>query len=431
MTLLLIGSWNRRDFSRQPQRSFNPDFRKCWKVCGSYFQASGALDGLAPTGTFLWNGEDPSQLTNFTIRFAKFNADLVDMVYVLGTLVPNSTIIFKDAVGRAFTLIFQSFSMTTDGNANDVYDCIVQGVASNSNYIYGPAEIETCGFDFILASAGGGGDVNTTEFTQAFNDPFVGDPFADAFVAANPSEGLFIESIASTNLFMFSISANAWFQINGAGGGIASVNDGQGITIDVTTPSAPIVDLGGVVDEEIVIDIQGTVAETESVTISGTADAGDTMEFVFLPEGTQLTVDDGTPNTVTNAGFYAGSVNINTQNLSGTSKTHVLNLGDNDRLFLSASDSVSGDVISFALYDDKVELTMPAVESGTALVGQVLTLQNATTGEVEFQAGAGGNTIYSGDDALTGTRTVQRGWLPIDVSKWCEQCEYQQRTDWT
>jgi hypothetical protein len=49
-----------------------------------------------------------------------------------------------------------------------------------------------------------------------------------------------------------------------------------------------------------------------------------------------------------------------------------------------------------------------AVDSGAAVVGQVLTL-SALTGEVEFQTAAGGSNIYTVDGTITGNRTLTTG----------------------
>jgi hypothetical protein len=57
---------------------------------------------------------------------------------------------------------------------------------------------------------------------------------------------------------------------------------------------------------------------------------------------------------------------------------------------------ISGPLTSFTVTDSKLNVRTPNVSGGTAIVGQVLTLQDLVTGEVEFQ-NAGGGGLNSGD----------------------------------
>lgn len=71
------------------------------------------------------------------------------------------------------------------------------------------------------------------------------------------------------------------------------------------------------------------------------------------------------------------------------------------QIVLSYSDSaLAPDAYTISIDIDGIKTFTPAVLAGTATVGQVLTLQNATTGEVEFQ-NAGGGTTYTVNNGLT------------------------------
>jgi len=122
--------------------------RKAGKYSGFFFTAKGVLDGIAGLGSLLWNGNSPDDTNDFTIRVSKLTADGNDIGIVLSRLASGGIIHFKDVTGKSFFLEFQSYSSGTDPNTNDIYDVIVKGVATNSNYIYQVAEQEVCSISF-------------------------------------------------------------------------------------------------------------------------------------------------------------------------------------------------------------------------------------------------------------------------------------------
>jgi len=89
-------------------------------------------------------------------------------------------------------------------------------------------------------------------------------------------------------------------------------------------------------------------------------------------------------------GIDSNSVTIG--KTTGTTQTQVLT--DTTKALISASESASGNETSLTLFPNSARLKTPNVNDATATVGQVLTLSNAGTGEVEFTT-AGVGTVTS------------------------------------
>lgn len=85
-------------------------------------------------------------------------------------------------------------------------------------------------------------------------------------------------------------------------------------------------------------------------------------------------------NSDAELGIDANSVSLG--KVTGTTQTQVL--VDTTKAAISASESASGNETSLTLFPNSARLKTPNVNDATATVGQVLTLSNAGTGEVEF-----------------------------------------------
>jgi hypothetical protein len=90
-------------------------------------------------------------------------------------------------------------------------------------------------------------------------------------------------------------------------------------------------------------------------------------------------------------GIDANSVAIG--KVTGTTQTQVLT--DTTKAAISASESASGNETSLTLFPNSARLKTTNVNDATATVGQVLTLSNAGTGEVEFTTVGGGGSVTS------------------------------------
>jgi hypothetical protein len=90
-------------------------------------------------------------------------------------------------------------------------------------------------------------------------------------------------------------------------------------------------------------------------------------------------------------GIDSNSVTIG--KTTGTTQTQVL--VDTTKAVISASESASANETSLTLLPNSARLKTPNVNDATATVGQVLTLSNAGTGEVEFTTVGGGGSVTS------------------------------------
>jgi hypothetical protein len=97
-------------------------------------------------------------------------------------------------------------------------------------------------------------------------------------------------------------------------------------------------------------------------------------------------------------GTAAVSVDANSSGLTKTTGTVQTQVGvDTVKAVIVANDSSSADETSLTLFPNSARLKTPNVNDAVATVGQVLTLSNAATGEVEFTTvgGGGGGSVTS------------------------------------
>ena len=96
-------------------------------------------------------------------------------------------------------------------------------------------------------------------------------------------------------------------------------------------------------------------------------------------------------NVNSDASFGIDSASVGMQKVTGATQTQVI--VDTTKAAINAS--ASGVETSLTLSPTSAKLVTPAVDAGTATVGQVLGLSNAATGEVEFITVAGGGGTVS------------------------------------
>jgi hypothetical protein len=94
------------------------------------------------------------------------------------------------------------------------------------------------------------------------------------------------------------------------------------------------------------------------------------------------------------AEFGIDANSVTSQKTTGTVQTQVI--VDTTKAAIAATDSSASNTTSLTLLPNSVQLKTPNVNDSVATVGQVLTLSNAATGEVEFTTvGGGGGTVTS------------------------------------
>ncbi len=97
-------------------------------------------------------------------------------------------------------------------------------------------------------------------------------------------------------------------------------------------------------------------------------------------------------NADVSVGLDSSSVTL--QKVTGTTQTQVV--VDPTKAAIAATDSSASNTTSLTMLPNSARLITPAVNDGTATVGQVLGLSNASTGEVEFiTVAGGGGTVTS------------------------------------
>ncbi|MFN9110655.1 MAG: hypothetical protein ACK5XN_11365, partial [Bacteroidota bacterium] len=92
-------------------------------------------------------------------------------------------------------------------------------------------------------------------------------------------------------------------------------------------------------------------------------------------------------NADVSIGLDSSSVTL--QKVTGTTQTQVI--VDPTKAAIAATDSSASNTTSLTMLPNSARLITPAVNDGTATVGQVLGLSNAGTGEIEFITVAGGS----------------------------------------
>lgn len=118
-------------------------FSMVGKYTGSPFLSRKNVTVFTP-GLFSWDGNPLNRIQDFTVTMSKKTADLNDVGLILETLVLGDIIQFKDYVGRAVFLVYQSHISDADGSGNPTYIVTVKGLADNPNYVYQENETVVC-----------------------------------------------------------------------------------------------------------------------------------------------------------------------------------------------------------------------------------------------------------------------------------------------
>ena len=193
-----------------------------------------------------------------------------------------------------------------------------------------------------------------------------------------------VTSVALTVPSAFAVSGSP---ITGAGtlaitgaGTSGDYIDGTGAL--QTFPSIPTAQgLQDVITTDPVLTADNTIdANTFELTIDGTSN--------FTVNSTSKL--DINVNSDASLGIDSASVTMG--KVTGTTQTQVL--VDTQKAIIAASESSSANETSLTLFPNSARLKTPNVNDAVATVGQVLTLSNAATGEVEFTT-AGVGTVTS------------------------------------
>lgn len=142
--------------------------------------------------------------------------------------------------------------------------------------------------------------------------------------------------------------------------------------------------------------LQDVITTDNVLTTDNTIDC-DTFGLT-IDETSNLTVNSTSKvdiNVNSDASLGIDSASVSIQKVTGATQTQVI--VDTTKAAISAS--ASGAETSLTLSPTSAKLITPAVDAGTATVGQVLGLSNAATGEVEFiTAGDMLKSVYDTDD---------------------------------
>jgi hypothetical protein len=194
-----------------------------------------------------------------------------------------------------------------------------------------------------------------------------------------------VTSVALTVPSAFAVSGSpitgaGTLAITGAGTSVQYI-DGTGAL--QTFPVIPTAQgLQDVITTDPVLTADNTIdANTFGLTIDGTSE--------FTVNSTSKI--DINVSSDASLGIDANSVTM--QKVTGTTQTQVLT--DTTKAVISASESASSNETSLTLFPNSARLKTPNVNDATATVGQVLTLSNAGTGEVEFTTVGGGGSVTS------------------------------------
>jgi hypothetical protein len=124
-------------------------------------------------------------------------------------------------------------------------------------------------------------------------------------------------------------------------------------------------------------------------------------------------------NVNSDASLGIDSASVTMQKVTGATQTQVLV----DTLKAAINATASGAETSLTLSPTSAKLVTPAVDAGTATVGQVLGLSNASTGEIEFITVAGGGGTVSSVGltmpaafSVTGSPVTTTGTLAVTAA---------------
>jgi hypothetical protein len=141
--------------------------------------------------------------------------------------------------------------------------------------------------------------------------------------------------------------------------------------------------------------LQDVITTDPQLTTDNTIDAN---TFGLTIDGTSnFTVNSTSKvdiNVNSDASLGIDSASVTIGKVTGTTQTQVL--VDTQKTIIAASESASANETSLTLFPNSARLKTPNVNDAVATVGQVLTLSNAATGEVEFTTvSAGGGSVTS------------------------------------
>jgi hypothetical protein len=141
--------------------------------------------------------------------------------------------------------------------------------------------------------------------------------------------------------------------------------------------------------------LQDVITTDPVLTTDNTIDCGGNgLEF----DNASSLIVDASSKIQLKVGTAAVSVDANSSGLTKTTGTVQTQVGvDTLKAVIVANDSSSADETSLTLFPNSARLKTPNVNDAVATVGQVLTLSNAATGEVEFTTvgGGGGGSVTS------------------------------------
>jgi hypothetical protein len=140
--------------------------------------------------------------------------------------------------------------------------------------------------------------------------------------------------------------------------------------------------------------LQDVITTDPVLTADNTIDAN---TFGLTIDGTSnFTVNSSSKvdiNVNSDASLGIDSASVTMGKVTGTTQTQVL--VDTQKAIIAASESSSANETSLTLFPNSARLKTPNVNDAVATVGQVLTLSNAATGEVEFTTVGEGGTVTS------------------------------------
>lgn len=142
-----------------------------------------------------------------------------------------------------------------------------------------------------------------------------------------------------------------------------------------------------------------TTASVASSTITFTKGDGSTFP-INVAAGSTVTADNGLTKTGNNIQLGGNLTKLTT--IDGQSNLFFLNNTKGIQLGVSSE----GLETKIVLDNNQLDLYTPKIDLGTAIVGQVLTLKDATTGGAEWETAGGGGSIFKSTIAgttITGT----------------------------
>jgi hypothetical protein len=165
--------------------------------------------------------------------------------------------------------------------------------------------------------------------------------------------------------------------------------------------------------------LQDVITTDPVLTTSNTIDCGTNGIEFDNASNFQVNSSNKINLEVVTAEIGVDTNSVTLQKATGTVQTQVT--VDTVKAAMAATDSSASNTTSFTLAPNSARLVTPNVNDSVATVGQVLTLSNAATGEVEFTTvgGGGGGTVTSvaltmpSAFAVTGSPITTAGTLAV------------------